>query len=100
MAVQNCPWVRIRHLERKGVPDLRCARTEAERRGVLKAGDPIWYRQICRGGYGFDRDVPGEFMHTTPRRVTVRLWMKDGTRVEVVVHPNNVRPRDPGIGVQ
>lgn len=61
----------------------------------MTAGDPIWYRQTCRGGYGCQRDVPGEFVKATDRRVVVKLWLKDGTRVDVAVTATNVRPRDP-----
>jgi hypothetical protein len=61
----------------------------------MKAGDPIWYRHVPRGGYGFGFDVPGEFVRATERRVTVRVFKKDGARVDRVVMAHNVRPRDP-----
>ena len=61
----------------------------------MNEGDPIWYRQTQRGGYGFQRDVPGEFVRESGRRVTVLLHRKSGEPVQVVVHPKNVRPRDP-----
>ena len=59
----------------------------------LHAGDPIWFAQTCRGGYGFERDVPGEFVRAHVSRVTVVLYRKLGDPVEVVVHPKNVRRR-------
>lgn len=61
----------------------------------MNPGDPVWYRQFIRGGYGFGQDVPGEFVRATKRRISVRLWRKDGTRVTVHLAPQNVRPRDP-----
>lgn len=61
----------------------------------MRAGDPIWYRQVARGGYGFAQDVPGEFVKRTARRVVAKLWLKDGSRRDVAVAPQNVRPRDP-----
>lgn len=56
-------------------------------------GDPIWFRQTCRGGYGWERDVPGLFWERTAKRITVCLTKKDGTHAYVSVHPKNVRPR-------
>lgn len=61
----------------------------------MNPGDPIWYRQVTRGGYGFVNDVPGEFVKATPRRVTIQVFLKDGSKTQISVHPNNVRPRDP-----
>lgn len=60
----------------------------------MKPGDPIWYRQTVRGGHGFDRDIPGEFVRATARRFVIKLWLKDGTRVDVAVTNEKVRPRD------
>ena len=59
----------------------------------LRAGDPIWFAQACRGGYGFQRDVPGEFVKVSRTRVTVLVYRKPGDPVQVVVHPRNVRRR-------
>lgn len=59
----------------------------------LKAGDPIWYAQTCRGGYGFMRDVPGEYVRSTAKRVTVLLHRRSGDPVQVAVHPRHVRRR-------
>lgn len=61
----------------------------------MNDGDAVWYRQTCRGGYGFQRDVPGVFVKRTDRRVIVRLLLKSGESTDVTVHPKNVRPRDP-----
>lgn len=61
----------------------------------MREGDPIWYRQVSRGGYGYVSDVPGEFVKATSRRVKVRVFTKAGTKVEIAVAPYNVRPRDP-----
>lgn len=61
----------------------------------MTPGDPIWYRQTIRGGYGFVNDVPGEFVCATPRRVTILVYLKDGTTTRIHVSPENVRPRDP-----
>lgn len=62
--------------------------------GAMKAGDPIWYRHTQRGGYCLQSNVPGEFVKATARRVVVKVWKKDGTRVNVAVQAKNVRPRD------
>ena len=59
----------------------------------MERGDLIWFRQACRGGYGYQRDVPGMFIQAHPTRVTVRLFHRYGEPVDVVVHPRNVRPR-------
>lgn len=60
----------------------------------LSVGDPIWFRQTCLGGYGFQRDVPGEFVRYTPRgRTTVSLRLKDGSRRQISVLARNVRRR-------
>ena len=56
----------------------------------MKPGDRILFRQTCRGGYGFQRFVPGTFVRSTPRRVTVQLTALNGTYVQVSVHPKNV----------
>lgn len=61
----------------------------------MNAGDPIWYRQEIRGGYGFDYDVPGYFVRRTKKRVVVRLTLKRGGEKDVAVSPMRVRPRDP-----
>lgn len=59
----------------------------------LKHGDPIWFAQTCRGGYGFSRDVPGEFVRRTTKRVTIRLFRKSGAPVKVAVSDKNIRRR-------
>ena len=61
----------------------------------MNAGDPIWYRQTSRGGYGFQRDVPGIFIRPASigPRVIVQLERADGIRKDVVVAASNVRPR-------
>jgi len=61
----------------------------------MMPGDPIWYRQTQRGGYGFTFDVPGTYVRHTDRRTIVRLHRKDGTLTTVAVLPKNVRLRDP-----
>jgi hypothetical protein len=58
-------------------------------------GDPIWYRHVPRGGYGFGSDVPGTFVKRTARRVVVRCFLKSGKTKDVSVFQRNVRPRDP-----
>jgi hypothetical protein len=63
----------------------------------VTAGDRIWFRQTCRGGYGFQRDVPGWFVRQTAKRVTVLLSIANSERkVTVPVHPKNVRARETG----
>ena len=59
----------------------------------LKPGDRIWYAQAWPGGYGFDHDVPGEFVKYCAKRVRVCLLRRPGTPVIVSVHPRNVRRR-------
>ena len=61
----------------------------------FKAGDPIWYKQIIPGGYGFPNNVPGVFVRETARRTKVRVFTKAGTTVEIAVAKHNVFPRDP-----
>ena len=61
----------------------------------MNPGDPIWYRHVSRGGYGYEQDVPGEFVRTSAKRVRVRVFRKSGPPVEISVAPANVRPRDP-----
>jgi hypothetical protein len=61
---------------------------------ALKPGDPIWFCQYYRGGYGWEDQVPGEFVRATPRRVTVRLFTRTGQTVVVHVAPQNVTRRD------
>jgi hypothetical protein len=58
-------------------------------------GEPIWFRQAQRGGYGFEQDVPGTFVRETAHRIVVRLLLKSGGSTEVAVKPANVRRRFP-----
>jgi hypothetical protein len=61
----------------------------------MKPGDPIWYRPTLRG-YSYDEhEIPGEFVRATARRFVIKLWLKDGSRVDVAVTNEKVRPRDP-----
>jgi intein/homing endonuclease len=60
----------------------------------MNPGDPIWYRHVPRGGWGFGVDVPGEFLKATATRVVVRVFLKSGNTVDVTVWAKNVRPRD------
>lgn len=62
---------------------------------TMTAGDPVWYRQVLRGGYGFGSDVPGVFKRASPRRVVIKVFLKSGATTQIAVHPKNVRPRDP-----
>ena len=59
----------------------------------MKAGDMIWYIQTTKGGYGFDGDVPGEYVRATQRRVFVRLMLLDGSTRTVAVSPTRVQRR-------
>jgi len=60
----------------------------------VKAGDPIWYLQSVRGGYGWDDQVPGEYLRATPRRVLVQLFTRAGEVVRVFVAAENLTPRE------
>ena len=61
---------------------------------VMNEGESLWYRQGCRGGYGFDHDVPGWYVKTTLRRVIIRVTSKDGSlSAKIAVAPNNIRSR-------
>ena len=60
----------------------------------MNAGDPVWYRQVSRGGYGYESNVPGEFVRATEKRVIVKVWLRSGGTTEIAVNPANVRPRD------
>lgn len=62
----------------------------------LTPGTPVWYRQTCRGGYGFQRDVPAIFVRAYPGSrwvaIDVTIALVDGTahkRIRVV--GSNVR---------
>lgn len=60
----------------------------------LKPEQRVWYRQTCRGGYGFQRDVPAIYeKQTSRRRVTIRVQLRDGQEKRISVDPINVRPR-------
>lgn len=59
----------------------------------MKEGDPIWFRQTQRGGYGFQSDVPGRFVRMAGTRAIVLLKKRDGSEKQVAVHPKNVRER-------
>lgn len=60
---------------------------------LLRPGDPVWYRQTCRGGYGQQRDVPCTFVRATERRVVVRVELRTGGAADVAVAHKNVRVR-------
>jgi hypothetical protein len=61
---------------------------------MMITGDLVWYRQTCRGGYGFDRRVPAVFIRATDRRVTVEVLTRDThERKLIAVHPKNVTSR-------
>jgi hypothetical protein len=57
-------------------------------------GDRVWYRQTCRGGYGFERDVPAVFLRRTLARATIDVELLSGGSKRIVVHPKNLRRRD------
>jgi hypothetical protein len=65
----------------------------------MKAGDPVWYTQIHRGGYGFANKVPALFVRTGKKRVTITVLLRTGGTKQIVVHPNNVSERDPSTSV-
>jgi hypothetical protein len=55
---------------------------------------PVWYRQTCRGGYGFQRDVPAVEDYRTGQRVSVLVVSAAGGQLRrIAVHPRNIRPR-------
>ena len=56
-------------------------------------GDPVWYRQVSPGGYGFAANIPATFVRRTPRRITVRVTLHDGSTRDIHVAAHNVRPR-------
>jgi hypothetical protein len=66
----------------------------------MNAGDLVWYRQGCRGGYGFRRFVPAVFLRDTGRRVIVEVLTKGGTRVSIAVMASNVTPRLAGESIE
>lgn len=61
---------------------------------AFKPGDPVWYRQEMRGGYGFIDDVPAEYVRETAHRITVRVRLVEGGTREIHVKRDNVRARD------
>src|SRR5438132_914519 len=74
-------------------------RVPLERCEPMKAGDAVWFRQTCRGGYGFQRDVPGEFIYVNGRdddpdaRVAIDVTTSLGERKRISVKAKNIRPR-------
>lgn len=60
----------------------------------MKAGEPIWYLQHIRGGYGYDERVPGHFVRATRARYVVRILLKSGAGKNIAVHPLNVCARE------
>lgn len=59
-----------------------------------RPGHRIWFRQACRGGYGFQRDVPAVLIRRGPKRWMIEVWLSHGTsRKRIYVSPQNVRDR-------
>lgn len=62
-------------------------------RASLQRGDLIWFRQTCRGGYGFQRDVPAVFIQETLRRCSIDVPLHTGGWKRISVKPDNIRAR-------
>lgn len=60
----------------------------------FKFGDPVWYRQTCRGGYGFQRDVPAVFVCQHAKRASIRVHALDGSKKQIAVDSKNLRLRE------
>jgi hypothetical protein len=60
----------------------------------MNEGDPVWYRQIIPGGYGFGADIPATFVRATAKRLIVRVTLRyEDESKDIAVLPTNVRPR-------
>lgn len=60
---------------------------------VLQPGMPVVWIHTPRGGYGFAVPVDVVVVRVGPKRVRIRVALKDGQHVERVVKPESLRSR-------
>jgi hypothetical protein len=60
---------------------------------VLQPGMTVGWIHNPRGGYGFAVPVDAVIVRVGPRRVRIRVALKDGRQVERVVSPESLRSR-------
>jgi hypothetical protein len=59
----------------------------------LSPGQRVSWIHVPRGGYGFPIPIDAVVLRVNARRVRIEVPLRDGRRVERVVHPDSLRPR-------
>jgi hypothetical protein len=59
----------------------------------LVPGMEVTWLNVPRGGYGFAMPVDAIVMRVCARLVRIEVSLRDGQRVERLVHPNSLRPK-------
>lgn len=59
----------------------------------LQPDMPVTWIHNPRGGYGFAVPVDAVVVRVGPKRVRIRVTLKDGRQVERLVKPESLRPR-------
>lgn len=55
-----------------------------------KPGEPVYWRQVPRGGYGFTQAVPSKVVRVTPKRVVIAALLTTGKTREITVLPTSL----------
>ena len=75
----------------------------------MNPGDMVWYRQVGRGGYGYERKVQARVVKVFKTRVRIRVGITDdpwNTKAVVSKHKDisvkayNLAPRDKECGFE
>lgn len=64
----------------------------------MNVGDRVRWIHRPRGGYGYEVMVPGVVVALHPKRVTIRVKLRDGEEVLRRVSADNLRAPEEGAG--